>query len=337
MVVPIVERNGVQLVLSGHEHGYERTYPLAGGAIADYPGPSTMYFITGGGGAALEPVGSLPQCAMSVEVFNYLRVDVEHDGLRIRAIGLDGEAIDDVSLAHSTAVSIQQVVSAGGYTPAVAAGSLISITGQNLATHTTAGSNQPSPGSLGEVVVTVDGVVAPLLSVSPTAIKAQLPYDVSGPVMLQVLTPEGSASAGVTVLPAAPSLLAVRSANRPLHFCNPVRPGASARLYLTGLGVPEKTAGTGRTAATAVPELAGLEVWLGKSRLEPAFAGMEPGRSGVYRIDVVIPPHLTDGLYALQVTVGGVASRLTNVDIDASASRARNDRALMIAEVPPAH
>jgi len=338
LVVPIVERRGVQLLLSGHGHGYERSYPLAGDAPADYPSTSTVYVITGGGGGALESVGSSSQCALSVEAFNYLRVDVEREYLRLRAIGLDGEEIDDVTLGHAARISIQRVLSVGGYTPAVAPGSLICITGQNLAMRTALASSPPPRGGLGGVTVTANGVAAPLLSVSPVEINAQLPHEVSGSVVLQVLTPDGSASASVTALPAAPSLLAVRSGNRPLHFCNPVRPGAGARLYLTGLGALDGPAGMGLVAPSAsLPSLAGLEVWLGKTRLEPSFAGMEPGRPGVYRIDVVIPPNLPDGLYALQVIVGGVSSRPANVDIAATASRARNDRACMRVEVSSAH
>jgi len=322
-VVPIVERHGVQLVLSGHEHAFERTYPLAGGVPVDFPSPSTMYVITGGGGAGLEPVGSVPQCAMSVEAFNYLRVDVEHESIRLRATGLNGEEIDDITLGSARGVAISKIYSVGGYTPAVASGSLIAIMGEKLATHTAAGSSQPTPGILGGVVVTANGVVAPLRRVSPTEINAQLPYEVSGNVEVQVMTPEGSASTSVTVLPAAPSLLEVRSANRPLHFCNPVRPGAIARLYLTGLGILDESSAA----------LASLEVWLGKTRLQPSFAGAEPGRAGVYRIDVAIPPGLADGLYSLQVVAGSVSSRPTTLDVAATATRARNDRGLLKVEV----
>jgi uncharacterized protein (TIGR03437 family) len=261
---------------------------------------------------------------MSVETFNFLRVDVGDEFIHLRAIGLNGEEIENVTLGPAAdGVAISQVLSVGAYTPAVAAGSLIAIMGENLATHTASGSGQPSPGSLGGVVVTANGVVAPLRRVSPTEINAQLPYEVSGTVEVRVLTPEGSASANVTVLPAAPSILQVRSANRPLHFCNPVRPGAGATLYLTGLG--------------ALPALADLEVWLGQTRLGPSFAGVEPGRAGIYRIDITIPSDLEDGLYALQVVAGGVGSRPTNVDVSKTATRARNDRALMKVEVRSLH
>ena len=49
----------------GDEHGYERSFPLLGGQKADASLPSTTYLITGGGGAFLENVGSLPQCVLS--------------------------------------------------------------------------------------------------------------------------------------------------------------------------------------------------------------------------------------------------------------------------------
>ena len=328
MVVPIVERHGVQLVLSGHEHGYERSYPLAAGVPVDPPSPHTLYAITGGGGANLEPVGSIPQCAMSVEAFNYLHVDVEPESLRLTAIGLNGEPIDQVKLGAKHGISINRVLSVGSYTRSVAAGSIIAITGDELAIRTVTASGQPSPGTLDGVVVTANGAVAPLRSVSPTDIVAQLPYEASGQVEVQVSTPEGSASVQVTVLPAAPSLLAVRSAERLLHYCNPVRPGASATLYLTGLGKLETSAPDG-----FLNVLAGVEIWLGKIRVKPIFSDLDRGCSGVCRIDIVVPPDLEDGLYALQVVAGGVRSRPTHIDVSANAASARHDRALMNVKV----
>jgi len=316
LVVPIVERHGVQLVLSGHEHGYERSHPLAGNAPVDGSGPSTLYVISGGGGGALESVGALPQCAVSVEAFNYLRVDVDGDSLRLRAVGIKRETIDAVTLGQASPnARIDSVMSAGDYTRQVAAGSLICVTGQHLAPRTARGSVQDPPSNLEGVVVTADGVPAPLLSVAPGEINAQLPPSVSGRVQLQVTTPEGSVSASVDMLPAAPAILAVRSANRPLHYCNPVRPGSTVKLYLSGVDGTQP-----------------IEIWLGKTRLESIFSGPEPGRVGVYRVEVVVPPQLSDGLYALAIIAGGATSRPANVDISATARTARHDRACMTVE-----
>ena len=51
-VVPILESRGVKVVLSGHEHSYQRSYPLRAGAIVP-TNTGTLYFTTGGGGAFL--------------------------------------------------------------------------------------------------------------------------------------------------------------------------------------------------------------------------------------------------------------------------------------------
>ena len=51
----VFDQHGVQLVISAHEHDYERTVPMRGGAPA--PG-GTTYIVTGGGGAPLYPAAT---------------------------------------------------------------------------------------------------------------------------------------------------------------------------------------------------------------------------------------------------------------------------------------
>ena len=50
---PIFEEHGVQLVLSGHEHIYERTRSLS-----EFGGRPVTYIVTGGGGARLTEAGT---------------------------------------------------------------------------------------------------------------------------------------------------------------------------------------------------------------------------------------------------------------------------------------
>ena len=110
MVNPIVERHGVQLLLAGHEHGYERTYPLAGGQPASASSPSTTYLVTGGGGGALETVNTTALTAISVQAYHYLRVDVDGQALTLRAIGIDGGEIDQVTLGGAMPMAIHSVL-----------------------------------------------------------------------------------------------------------------------------------------------------------------------------------------------------------------------------------
>lgn len=326
-VNPIVERHGVQLVLAGHEHGYERSYPLAANQPVESSAPSTIYLVTGGGGASLESVSTSAQCALSVEAFNYLRVEVDSRELIVTAIGLDGGEIDRVSLSASKQMSLHRVVSMGE-TAEIAAGSLLSISGTNLAARSAESPSYPLSTRLSGVEVRVGGRALPLLSVSAAQIRAQMPYEVSGSMALEISTPHGFASGNITVSPTAPSLLAIHSAGAPFTSLNPARPGGKVALYLTGLGKVEGAIELGH-AAPFTPQrvTAPVEVWLGNIRIQPAFAGLQPGAAGVYRVDLAIPQDLRDGIYALRVVAGGVSSRPANLDVITSGDGDRHDRA----------
>ena len=97
-LVPIVERHGVQLVLNGHEHSYQRTYPLTGRQIVT-KGNGTVYVTSGGGGYGLYAAHAHALVALCHSVHHYLRVDVSNSRLNVRAIGLTGEEIDGFDIA----------------------------------------------------------------------------------------------------------------------------------------------------------------------------------------------------------------------------------------------
>ncbi len=328
LVNPVVERHGVQLLLAGHEHGYERTHPLAGGQLVGSSSPSTTYVVTGGGGGVLESVGSSARTAISVQAFHYLRVDVEGQALTLTAIGLGGSRIDRASLGAASHIAIDSVLSQGDYMPAVAAGSLVAISGQDLAGTDAVSQGYPLPTGLGGVSVKAAGQPVPLLSVSSTQIEAQIPYRVSGPVTLEVSTPNGFASTAITVLPEAPSLLEMVTQHGLFCGANPARPGDALSLYLTGLGEVRGDIESGQAAPfSSNPVVSPVEVWLGPMRLETRFAGLAPGRTGVYRVDVAIPWGLPDGIYALRVVAGGFSSRPANLDVVSCGPAYRNSRA----------
>ncbi len=197
-VNPIVERHGVQVLLAGHEHGYERSFPLRGGQKADASLPSTTYLITGGGGAFLENVGSLPQCVLSVSTHNYLRVDVAGTALTFSAIGLGGAVIDRITLNPPPVLTPGGIVNARTLSTDIFTGSLVRISGQNLAIRNTFSSGAPSH-QLAGVSVTVNGVHAPMLYASPGELIIQMPLGVSGQATFNVSTPNGSATGSAVV------------------------------------------------------------------------------------------------------------------------------------------
>ena len=82
--VPVLERYQVQLVLSGHEHDYERTKILNG----------VTYVVTGGGGRGTRPVGRSSFTAFSEAVEHFVFVEVEGSRLVLHAIDGAGREFD---------------------------------------------------------------------------------------------------------------------------------------------------------------------------------------------------------------------------------------------------
>jgi hypothetical protein len=86
--VPLLERYGVRLVLSGHDHNYQR---FARNGVT---------YVVHGGGAGVYPLRRCPAAhprrlaARAARGFLYLTV--EPDAFDLRAVGLDGRTIDRV-------------------------------------------------------------------------------------------------------------------------------------------------------------------------------------------------------------------------------------------------
>ncbi len=316
-VNPIVEKHGVQLVLSGHEHGYERSWPL----VADQKvtsGASTTYVISGGGGQIMETIGSLPQCAVSMQAFHYCRVDVAGNQLALNAIDITGKIIDSFSLAPSPVVAAGSVLSIGDFTPALASGSLACIFGQNLALRPQSDQSFPLPSQLGGVTVTANGLPVPLLYVSPTQLNVQIPYEVSGQVTLGIETPNGSASTTVSVMPVAPSIVVVTTGNKLCDAANPVQPTGYVTVYATGLGTASSAVATGGSAPMGPdPMTSTVQVWLDNTALQPTYAGLAPGFAGLSQINFMIPAGWANGEYQLRVAANQAASASVTLTIGA--------------------
>jgi hypothetical protein len=92
---PIFERHRVDLVLSAHDHDYERSIPwrqyvTTGGLVT--------YVVTGGGGAALYPVGASAWTARSASYHHYVRVTAGECVMTLEAVRIDGVVFDQSSI-----------------------------------------------------------------------------------------------------------------------------------------------------------------------------------------------------------------------------------------------
>ncbi len=86
LMVPLFRRYGVSLVLSGHNHTYERMVVRG-----------ITYIVTGGGGAQVYPCVRVPPGLRTCRPENhFLEVDATDQGLRVRAVRRAGATIADV-------------------------------------------------------------------------------------------------------------------------------------------------------------------------------------------------------------------------------------------------
>lgn len=93
---PIFERRHVNLVLSGHDHDYERSKPWREFVSTGTP---VTYIVTGGGGAALYPVGTSAWTAKSASINHYTRITAGTGCLMtVEAVRTDGVVADQASI-----------------------------------------------------------------------------------------------------------------------------------------------------------------------------------------------------------------------------------------------
>lgn len=91
LFVPILRSHGVDLVLSGHEHDYERFNPIDG----------VVYVVSGGGGRGTRSVGAGRMTAFSEAVLHFVYVEVTRSMLTLHAIDGVGREFDQAVVTHS--------------------------------------------------------------------------------------------------------------------------------------------------------------------------------------------------------------------------------------------
>ncbi|MBI5865907.1 MAG: metallophosphoesterase [Planctomycetes bacterium] len=101
-LVPIMERAGVDVAFSGHDHMYERTHPLRGGAITT-GGQGVVYVVSGAGGAALYNPKNPDQMPDWLAVrknntHSFSHVVISGGALRFRQIGANNQVLDEWAL-----------------------------------------------------------------------------------------------------------------------------------------------------------------------------------------------------------------------------------------------
>ena len=216
--------------------------------------------------------------------------------------------------------------SASGLGGVIVPGENISIVG--VALGPSGGMSAPGgtwPTSLGGVGVTINGTSIPLTYVSSLMIQGQVPFNmaISGPASVQIQN-NGISSAAVSVgtqatFPGIYSLdqtgtggAAATNQNGQLNtILTPAHAGEVITVYASGLGavVPASVAGqpAPENPLSLVEQTTAASI--GGVPAPVLFAGLAPGFSSLYQVNIQVPPGVPAGTRLLVISNAGNASQ----------------------------
>ena len=213
---------------------------------------------------------------------------------------------------------------ASGQQNIVAPGSLITVYGTGSLNIPPA--SYPIPTNVGGVTMSINNVLAPLLFASGGQINAQVPFEVSAGAGALSLTSGGTVAGSTNFLvqSVAPGLFllgqgraAVLNEDYSINAENqPAAAGSYISAYMTGLGPVDNPVPTGQAASTNPLSrvTSPVTATIGGQPATVLFAGLAPGFAGFYQVNLMVP-QLQPGDYALQITVGGIASNTGTISV----------------------
>lgn len=276
----------------------------------------------------------------------------------------------DYATANSTDVFLNPlgIVNAASFAPPtnpVAPQEMVTVFGSNLSSGTAQASSFPLPTTLAYSRVLVNGVAAPLLSVSPTQITLLVPYaanpDLTAYAAFEVqnnaLCPVGSQcpttsqlvymytnytapgvfSAAQNGFGAAAAEIARNGQYNVVGASNPVTPGDIPMLFVTGLGsttpalldgVPSSPTGQPLNVAD-IYNRSDLYVYFdGSPSPNIQYAGVVPGyAAGLYQINAQVPSGISTGAGYLDILTPDAEAEQVTLNINAAANPATATRA----------
>jgi uncharacterized protein (TIGR03437 family) len=261
---------------------------------------------------------------------------VNSAGTTVRVDAKSGTLLGSVSVTGQVAtnpkvplVSAGGVLSSGDYIGAPAQGLLASIFGVALADGALQNSSLPLPKQLGTTSVLVSGVEVPMLYVSENQVNVFIPYELAVNSPHQLTLVRGNAASvpvPITILDSQPAILStagngqgqghiykIDSAGAQIlaDASSPATAGDVLVIYCVGLGAVHPPLKSGDPAPfTALEPITGTAVvTFGGVSANTAFAGLTPGYSGLYQINVSVPAGITPGSNVpVTISVNGSAS-----------------------------
>ena len=215
----------------------------------------------------------------------------------------------------------------------LAGGMFVSIFGESLASGEDSVFTVPFPLSLGGTSVTVGGLPAPIIFVSPSPLVIVVPQAVEGPTADVVVTANGLTGPAETVRvttvrpvlfsqsqdgtgPGAIQNVADDSAVRTNTFQSPANPGQFITIFGTGFG-PTQTPVADGFAASGVNRITnGAQVRIGSQSVNQSFVGLSPDSPHLYQANAKIPSDPSTGCsIEVQIVIDSVPSNVVTAAI----------------------
>lgn len=250
-----------------------------------------------------------------------------------------------VFAAADIPLPLNPVVNSASLTPApLAPGALVTISAAGLTQASDAaldGADEPLPKKLGGVEVILDGSALPLLSVSPTEIHAQFPYDIinrsSSSLFIRSEQEKGavvtSNAVAVSLIPASPGLFAFSGkeprpgmalhGTSPVTANNPAHPGDAITLWGAGLGAVIAAEASESGAVAGVPNaqpdsLVQVPVTATVNGMpgEVLSAVIPQGSIGIYEVRILLPRDFSvEGSATLAISQDGHQSNTITIPV----------------------
>jgi uncharacterized protein (TIGR03437 family) len=217
----------------------------------------------------------------------------------------------------------------------VAPGSIAAVFGASLNNgasilSTTLGTDGSSVAGLGDAIVTIDGIVAPIFYSTPGQLGIQIPFELAGQSAAALRVAVGEqVSAPETILldSAAPGLFTVNQRGSGLAAAlhqdgatvittfDPAHRGEVISLFATGLGLLDPPLATGapatsnQTVMQPTASIDGLPATV-------EFSGAAPGYVGLYQINIRVPEGVRIGADTpVVLTIDGSRSNTVTIPV----------------------
>jgi uncharacterized protein (TIGR03437 family) len=224
--------------------------------------------------------------------------------------------------------AVAAALNAASFAPGqpIAPGALVSIFGSGLCLESAAAVSVPLPTTLRGVSVTIGGIAAPLLYVSPRQVNVQVPWSIASGGTHIVLTTNGAtlpalhtaigsfspgifsthSGAGQAIAVSRDGALAAPEGSIPGVKAHAARVGDSILIFATGLGSVSPAISDGATSRDVLRNtITTPTVLIGGVSARVTFSGLAREFVGVNQINVIVPP-VGPGVVPLQIELAGI-------------------------------